>query len=147
MGRQLTPEQLEELLRLIAEGVPIPAASGRFGVSKQAVYMRRSRDPDFDIQVMIAEAKAHEHFWGKLIDALENQSKTWQGWACILQRRFGFVDAVDEAKVRSLNATAADEQDRQRKIRMFVESAKYEVEGNPDAKPGDMPAEGEAQPE
>jgi len=133
---------------MIGEGMPIPAVAESFGVTRQAFYMRRSRDAVFDLAVMRAEASAHLKMWRALLQAIEDGSKTWVGYATILQRKFGFLSPVDEAKARQLNASAADQIEQQKKLRAFVESVQNAEEGDPgavlpdDMRPGDDEEDG-----
>lgn len=137
MGKKLGAEQWDQFLALVAEGLPIPPAAESLGIVKQAVYMRRSRDPDFDLAVMQAEAKAYVKAWREYEESVANGERNWTGRAWKLERRFKMLHPVDEAKVMAIGADYQNEQQRQRKLRAFIESARVEAEGNPDAHASD----------
>ena len=132
-GKKLTQEEQQQILDLIAEGVPIPAAAKSVNVSKQAVYMRRGRDPEWDIAVERAEAKAFVKAWRELKAAVDKGSKTWQGFAWILERRFRILHPLHEAKIAHAMASVEDIEARRKNLRSFVESVRSAEEGDPDA--------------
>lgn len=115
---------------MVAEGHRLAAVAKRFRVTRQAFYMRRARsagEPDgFAARIAEAEASAEMEFLRKLIDA----EMGWQRFAWILERRFGWLSAVDRAKVDALRKGEDESQTRARALREFMEQAIAAAEGD-----------------
>lgn len=136
-GKNLTDEDWRQILERVAEGDPVPAVAESFGITRQAFYMRRGRDPEFDRAAMQAEAMAFLKTWRELGDAIRAGSKVWQAIAWKLERVHKVLNPVDEAKIKAIGANYASEQERQKKLRAFIEKARAEAEGDPEAKASD----------
>lgn len=126
----LTEEQLSEAVGMVAEGHRLATVAKRFKVTRQAFYMRRSRsagEPDgFAARIAEAEASAEMGFLMNLIEA----EMGWQRFAWILERRFGWLSAVDRAKVDALRKGEDESQSRARALRGFMEQAIAAAEGD-----------------
>jgi transposase-like protein len=84
----LTEADLEEVIRLVRdEGQRLAAVARRFGVTRQALYQRTYRDEQFAMAIDAAEAENEMRVVRSLRAAVEEGSKTWTGWAWMLERR------------------------------------------------------------
>jgi hypothetical protein len=130
----LTPKQIEDAIKMVGEGHRLATIAKKFRVTRQAFYMRKARSegqPDgFAEKVASAEADAEMRFLMLLIMA----ERDWQKFAWILERRFGWLSAMDRAKVNDLRKSKDGEQDRARALREFMEAAILAAEGD-DAAP------------
>ena len=140
----LTDEQINEAVGMVAEGHRLATVARRFRVTRQAFYMRRARsagDPEgFAARIAEAEATAEMGFLLKLVEA----EMGWQRFAWILERRFGWLSAVDRAKVDALRKGEDESQSRARALREFMEQAIAAAEGDETAPlgPTGEPSEG-----
>lgn len=149
LGRMmgLTKAQLERAFELLRRGHRIPAVAGYFGITRQAFYMRQKRDAEFDAKVREAQAVAEMDALDKLVrysdpPALDDRGKPlprgeWTAIAWFLERRFGWAKAHEReaaAKLRRERRRGSDSDlDRQHRFRAFVEKARTESEGDPEA--------------
>lgn len=122
---------------MVAEGNRLATVAKHFRITRQAFYMRRARsagEPDgFAARIAQAEAEAEMSFLTKLIEA----EMGWQRFAWILERRFGWLSAVDRAKVQALKKGEDESQSRARALREFMEAAIAAAEGDESAPLGD----------
>ena len=138
MGKKtLTPSELDLVLQMLRRGDPIHVAAGHFGLTKKDFDELRRADDGVDCEALKAQSDGESMIRRNMVTAIEEGKKTWQGWAMFLRNDFGFIDAIDTAKARSLNAKSADTLDQQKSLRAFVEAARHESEGNPEAKASD----------
>lgn len=118
---------------MVAEGNRLATVAKRFRVTRQAFYMRRARSegqPDgFAARIAEAEAIAEVAYLAKLVEA----EMGWQRFAWILERRFGWLSAVDRAKVQALRSGRDESQGRQRALREFMEAGVAAAEGDESA--------------
>ena len=86
---KITDEDLEEVLRLVRdEGQRLATIARKYGVTREALYMRRLRNEDFAEALKAAEAEGEMRLVRELRDALSGQKANWQGMMCFLERRF-----------------------------------------------------------
>ena len=96
----MTPDEVAEFLRQLATGKHTVGCLARsIGRTRQAIYMRRARDPEFDD----ACARALGAGEMALVDAMLNaDEKAWQRYAWLLERNFNRLSATEKARVEEI---------------------------------------------
>lgn len=88
MGRprsEMTPENIDAILRGIRLGLHPERAAQAAGVSVGAFRMHKKRHPEFVMSIKEAESAAEQGFLGRI---LKHTEKQWTAAAWILERRF-----------------------------------------------------------
>jgi len=96
----MTDEERDEILRLISDLHMVPARAARVvGFTRQAVTMRKKRDPEFRRLFEQAEARGEKNAMEKLVAHMEKSEG-----ACffVLERRYRWVKPIEKAKIDSL---------------------------------------------
>lgn len=143
----LSTEELEECLELVREGHRLSAVARKFGVTRQALYMRCKRDPEFALSISMAEADAEIQTF-RLLKAAAANGKSWQAFAWTLERRFGkhgWLSAVDKAKVASLRTGAQQGDANAELARLYADAMR--TLPIPDMAHGAQPQKEQADPE
>ena len=82
-GKPMTDDDVSRLLAMVAKGAFPSRAAARLGFTRQAVTMRKKRDPEFAAALDKADADGEEYVVGPIRD-----NDTWQARAWYAQRRW-----------------------------------------------------------
>lgn len=99
--KTLTDEQIDEVIALIEDGMPVAHAAKRVGCSRQAIYNRARRDPDFKQRVEMAQGRSFETIF-KRMQVAAMKGKSWQAFAWILERVHGMTNPIEKAKLQAM---------------------------------------------
>lgn len=101
--KNLRSEQLDEAIRLIADGNKVATVARKFGVTRNALYNRQRRGRKFAEEIETARADAAIKFL-RMLQAAAASNKAWQAFAWILERDHGWVSPGDKAKLAAASA-------------------------------------------
>lgn len=101
--KNLRSEQLDEAIRLIADGNKVATVARKFGVTRNALYNRQRRGRKFAEEIESARADAAIKFL-RMLQAAAASNKAWQAFAWILERDHGWVSPGDKAKLAAASA-------------------------------------------
>ena len=82
---EMTPENIEAILRAIRLGLHPERAAQAAGVSVGAFRMHKKRHPEFVMSIKEAESAAEQGFLGRI---LKHTEKQWTAAAWVLERRW-----------------------------------------------------------